>query len=397
MKNKFQILPLLTVIFIDSVGWGIVYPVFSAFLLTSSQSNSNAVFEIVISIYSVCMFLFSPLLGALSDNHGRKKLLLISMIGSGVGFVISALGLYFSTLSVLLAGRVISGMTAGSLGIAQAAIADLSNTENKANRIGYIVIANGLGFTCGPLLGALLINVTPSLFISMLFTGTLSAIGALIVFYFFDETHTPLTTKIDLLSSLKNLLQVGNFPNLKKIFICLFITMLGYITFFNYLPIFLHQRFNYSGNQQGYFLGYYAILFSASLCYFLPKLQKRFPLSKLVYTAIIFHSIFYLICFTATSAKTLYAYVIPISVFAPIMYVGLVTLLSNQASPTEQGKVMGIVGSICALTWALGPLLVASLTLVSFIAPVLISVAFLISSLLILSANSRQKTIALSS
>jgi DHA1 family tetracycline resistance protein-like MFS transporter len=400
MNQTLSIFSLLAVIFIDSVGWGIVYPIFTAYSFnhTSTLMSANTAFEITIAIYSACMFLFSPLLGALSDQFGRKKLLLASMIGNGAGFAVSATGVYLNSFSIILVGRIISGTTAGSLGISQAAIADLSSKDNKAYRLGLIALANGLGFTCGPLIGGLFLAFSFSLYISLLFTCLLAIAGTLGIYLFFNDTYRKDDSiNIELTSSFKILLNVAKHQNLTKLFASLFLTMLGYITFFNYLPLFVHEKFGFAGNEQGFFLAYYAILFSFSLTCLFSRLLQQLSLTRLVVLALAIHIVFYLICFYTTSTTNFYFTIIPIAIFSPFLYVGMVTLISNNASTADQGTVMGIVGSICALTWALGPLLVAALIKVNFEAPVVTSVLFLGMGLFMMSANNYQGELSLTS
>lgn len=397
MNQKLSVFSLLSVIFIDSVGWGVVYPVFAAYFFNNrSYANADIRFETAIAVYSIFMFFFSPVLGALSDQYGRKKLMLISMVGTGLGFAISATGIYLKSLFVLLLGRAVSGMAAGNLGISQAAIVDISTDHDKAYRLGLIALANGLGFTCGPLIGGLLIKATLTLYIPLIFICLLTITGALGIYFLFNDTpRIKHTAEIDLSTSIKNILGIKRFHHQRRMFASFFLAMLGYITFFNYLPLLLHTKFNFSGNEQGYFLAYYAIIFSLSLMYIFPKVIKYMELMKLVTMSIILHILFYQFSYYADDASLMYLTILPIALSAPIIYVGIVTLISSNSNSDDQGKIMGIIGSICALTWALGPLIVATLIKANFEAPVMISTCLLLFGLFHLNKSKELREAAL--
>ena len=141
---------------IDVVGLGIIIPVTPKLIMELSGADLSGAARIggwLIFVYAFMQFLFSPVLGGLSDRFGRRPILLASLFGFGIDYII--LG-YAPTLTWLFIGRMISGITGASFTTAGAYIADVSPPEKRAQNFGLIGAAFGLGFILGPVLGGLL-------------------------------------------------------------------------------------------------------------------------------------------------------------------------------------------------------------------------------------------------
>ena len=130
--------------------------------------------------------MFAPVLGRLSDKHGRRPVLLVSLLGTALGFFI--LG-FATTLWMLFVGRIIDGISGGNISTAQAYIADVTTKENRAKGMGLIGAAFGLGFVFGPAIGGILsrwgINVP------FLFAGGLALANTVLLYFALPETVTP--------------------------------------------------------------------------------------------------------------------------------------------------------------------------------------------------------------
>src|SRR5438105_1114250 len=161
----FKAAPLFLVLFIDSMGLGLVFPILNAlvidphanFISASFSANArNLLFGFTISIYMFCWFFGAAFLGDLSDQIGRKKSLMICLLGACFGYLFSALAVVVNSYLLLIIGRIIAGFTAGSQSIAQAAIVDISLPEHKARNLGLILFFASLGFIVGPMIGGIL-------------------------------------------------------------------------------------------------------------------------------------------------------------------------------------------------------------------------------------------------
>ena len=147
---------ILVTVFIDVLGIGIIIPILPE-LIKEFAGGSTALagrwFGILASSYALAQFLFAPLLGSLSDRVGRRPVILISLFGLGVDYVIMG---FAPTLGWLFAGRLLAGLMGASITTAHAYIADVSKPEDRARNFGLVGAAFGCGFIFGPALGGLL-------------------------------------------------------------------------------------------------------------------------------------------------------------------------------------------------------------------------------------------------
>src|SRR5262249_1769340 len=145
MKKKSPLLSIFLIVLVDVLGLTIILPLLPFY--AESLGATASVVGLLVSTYAVCQLIAGPPLGHLSDRIGRRPVLLVSQIGTCVGFLI--LG-FARTLWVVFLARIIDGLTAGNLTVAQAYIADVTEAENRAKAFGLIGIAFGVGFLVGP-------------------------------------------------------------------------------------------------------------------------------------------------------------------------------------------------------------------------------------------------------
>lgn len=147
---------IFVTLFVDILGIGLVIPVMPELVKSfvgGETATAGRYYGLLVSSYALMQFFFSPLLGALSDRFGRRPVLLVSLFGLGVDYVIIALA---PNLAWLFAARILSGILGASITTANAYIADISTRENRARNYGLVGVAFGLGFIFGPALGGVL-------------------------------------------------------------------------------------------------------------------------------------------------------------------------------------------------------------------------------------------------
>nr|WP_273700676.1 MFS transporter [Coxiella burnetii] len=144
------------------MGLSLLFPVLNAIIIdnhsnflpaATTLATRDFLYGLTVGIFMICWFFGAAILGDLSDTVGRKKALLVCLIGSFLGYLLSAFAVGIHSLTFLILGRVIAGFTAGSQPIAQAAIVDVSSEAHKARNIGLILLAISLGLSSGPSLG----------------------------------------------------------------------------------------------------------------------------------------------------------------------------------------------------------------------------------------------------
>ena len=153
-QHRAKVGIIFLIVFIDLVGFGIVIPFLP--LYAEEFGPSPVTFGLLMASYSAMQFLFAPILGRLSDRHGRRPVLLLSLAGSVVGYLLFA---FSGSLAMLFASRIIDGISGGNISTAQAVIADVTDERDRTRGMGIIGAAFGLGFICGPALAAVLVSV----------------------------------------------------------------------------------------------------------------------------------------------------------------------------------------------------------------------------------------------
>ena len=148
---------LFLTVFIDMVGFGIIIPVLP--LYAERFHASPVAIGWLTGIYSGMQIIFTPILGRLSDRFGRRPVLMLSLAGTALGFVLMGLA---QSVVLLFVARIIAGITGGNISIPQAYIADVTTPETRAKWMGMIGAAFGLGFTFGPMIGGIMSRISYS-------------------------------------------------------------------------------------------------------------------------------------------------------------------------------------------------------------------------------------------
>ncbi len=168
MSNTRILLTTFLTVIIDMLGVGIIIPIFPMLILPQSEfyilpanygiSNAFIMSGWLLSIYSIFQFIFSPILGQLSDKYGRRNILFVSILGTSISYLIFAYAIYIKSIPLMFISRAIDGITGANISVAQAIIGDVTSETNRAKNYGLIGIAIGIGFVFGPFIGGVLSN-----------------------------------------------------------------------------------------------------------------------------------------------------------------------------------------------------------------------------------------------
>ena len=163
MNGQRALVFIFCTVTLDIMALGLVIPVLPTLVLgfmDGDTAGAAQVFGVFATVWAAMQFVFSPVLGALSDRHGRRPVILLSCLGLGLDYIFMALA---PSLLLLFVGRVISGITSATIATASAYIADVAPPEKRARAFGMIGVAFGLGFVIGPAIGGLLGGFDPRL------------------------------------------------------------------------------------------------------------------------------------------------------------------------------------------------------------------------------------------
>jgi DHA1 family tetracycline resistance protein-like MFS transporter len=361
--KRSPLVVIFTTVFIDLVGFGIVIPVLPFYAEGSRFNATPRTVGLLFASYSVMQLIFSPILGRLSDKYGRRPVLLISIIGTGIGFLI--LG-FANTLWLLFVGRILDGITGGNISTAQAYIADITTPENRAKGMGLIGAAFGLGFVFGPAIGGILSRWGVG--VPFLFAAVLCFANALLLYFTLPETVTPDHPArvsaaggrglAQLLESLRN-------PRLAYVLIIYFLFIVAFSIMTTSFSLFTMFRFGYDAQHTGYLFAYVGILAVIVQGGLIGRLVKRFgELSLVIVGAFLFAGSLFAVPFVGPATGGLLALLVGGGLFSignSLSAPSLTSLASKSVGAGEQGSVMGVTQSVASLARAVGPALAAVL------------------------------------
>jgi multidrug resistance protein len=190
MKGDKNLWVLVFVCVINSLGFGIIVPILYSYGKTFGVTGE--ILGILTASFSVAQFFATPVLGSLSDKWGRKPLLVISLAGTCISFILFAEA---RSMIMLFAARVLDGLTGGNVSVAQAMVSDTARPDNRARRFGILSSAFGFGFVIGPAIGGFLNRY--GMQVPFYFAAGISLIGTLCSLFFLKETNPPDRTRKD--------------------------------------------------------------------------------------------------------------------------------------------------------------------------------------------------------
>lgn len=355
-----EVAPCLFAIFIDIMGFGLVAPLLVAIFTTPAhnifqiQSTSLSYFYLglAFALYPLLMFFGTSFIGDLSDIIGRKKTLLLCMIGMGIGFLLMGVGIMYADLFLFLFGRALSGLVSASQSVALATISDLSSPENKAIHLSYIALIQCLGFVVGPLLGGVLSGFK----LSSPFVGAaiFAAVSAVWIAVGFEETFVRKPDrKISLVRFFKIFAEAYQNERIRRLSIVFLIMQIGVAFYLPIILILFTTAFNYSPVMLGIFNGFIGASFALGLLILLPQMLKRFKIEQIVAICLIATCVSQLLSSVFPSQILLWLLAIPYGCTVETAFSGMFTSFSNAADATSQGWVMGISVAIMAIAWAI--------------------------------------------
>ena len=271
--NRSPVVVIFTTVFIDLVGFGIVIPVLPFYAQGTSFNATPRTVGILFASYSVMQLIFSPILGNLSDKYGRRPVLLLSIIGTGIGFLILGLA---TTITMLFIGRILDGITGGNISTAQAYMADITSEENRAKAMGMIGAAFGLGFIFGPAIGGILSRW--GIHVPFFFAAALCFANATLLYFGLPET-------IDTKNAAKDPVRRGRLrdarsalkePKLLFLLVIYFLFIMAFSIMTSSFSFYTMFRFGYDAQETGYlfaYVGLIAVIIQGGL---MGRLVKRF-------------------------------------------------------------------------------------------------------------------------
>ncbi len=377
---------ILITVLLDMLGIGVIIPVLPKLVTTLYGGDISAgasVFGWFVASYALMQFVFSPVLGNLSDAYGRRPIILSSLLGAGLDYLLMA---FAPTWKWLFIGRVISGITGANISAANAYIADVSAPEDRAKNFGMIGACFGVGFILGPALGGLLGSY--GLRVPFMAAAGLNLLNALYGFFVLPESHArenrrPFDWKrANPLASLQGLTR---YPVVLGLTAVIALERIAHDSLPSVWVLYTTYRFNWTELENGLSLTLVGIMFAIVSAGLTGKMVKKLGERKAIIFGLIVGSISFLVYGLATKGWMMYAMIVLGSI-GGIGGAAIQSLITKMVSATEQGAVQGVISSIQAIAAIIGPLMATNLFayFTSPTAPVHVpGAAFIASSILV--------------
>lgn len=358
-NEKFFTTPLLLIfliVFIDLIGFGMVIPVLPIYAQVAPFFASPFEIGLVVSIYSWMQFVFSPILGRLSDKYGRRPVLFVSMLGSAVGYVVLGLA---NTLVLVFVGRIISGITGGNISAAQAYIADVTTKENRAKGMALFGAAFGLGFVLGPAIGG--ITSKYGVHVPFFIAAVLSLIAATAVYLVLPESRRLRTDLSDEASvgRIAELLGSLREPKFGTISLTYFLLVTAFSIMTYAFVLYTAFSFRYNAEQNGYLFALVGLTAVFGQGVLFGPLVKRFGETWLAaFGCLLMAVTFILIPFVSPAFAGLAGLLgvcIMLAFANSLASPSLTSLASKITHEHRQGSALGILQSGASLARAIGP------------------------------------------
>jgi len=354
MKHKKALFVLFLVVSTELIGFGIIIPVLPQLAL--NLNVSSFAIGVLMAVYSLAQFFAAPVLGGLSDQYGRKPLLVMSKIGSVVGYCVLAIA---NTYGLFFLARLIDGITGGNISIARAYVADITTPEERPKGMAVIGMAFGFGFIVGPALGGILYSHTHGQFWAALAAAAASLVATILTIFLLKEPekraetykHTPLSL-------------IGGFLKLNSKFvmgICAiqFVFMTVFSGFETSFSVFTHHTLGYNVHQNSFlFVGLGLI----TLCVqgFVTRKKVSKP-AKMVQIGLVLALVSFLGLALSSVLSAVLISLVPLAIGIALVGVYLPALLSTLVDADVQGHTMGIYEGFGSLSRVMGPLVTFSL------------------------------------
>ncbi len=353
--KKSGLILILITLFIDSMGFGIIIPVVPTLLEEMAPQYTPAFLGgLLLTTYAIMQFICGPIFGGLSDQYGRRPILLASLFGFGVDYLITAIA---PSIEWLFFARFFAGIMGASFTTGAAYISDISNPQNRSQNFGLIGVAFGLGFIAGPLVGGLLGSVGTR--VPFYVTAGLTLLNWLIAFFLLPESlkkenRRPFTwARANPLGTFRSLFK---YDVIKSLIVPLSFVYLAAHAVQSNWSFFVKERFTWTEKQIGISLAVVGVMFAIVQGGLIRVLIPKFGQSRAVYIGLGFNALGLLLYAFAGQSWMMYAFT-TIYCLGGIAGPALQGIMASAVPPNAQGELQGGFTSIMSVMSIFGPLI----------------------------------------
>ena len=354
-KTRKNLVVIFAVVFIDFLGLSFILPLYPE--IADRFGLSATLITLLTASYAMMQFLFSPVLGRLSDRFGRKPILIISSLGTAVSFVIFGLA---NSVWILFASRALNGIFGSSVAVAQAYISDVTEKSERTNGMGLMGAALGLGLVFGPSLSAILGGY--GLGGPTFGAAAMTLLNSIMIIIFLKESLAPKLRKKErvfgiLRFKLSGFSEILKHPLMGGLVGAYFVLMFGIAAVQNIAVLFVEKRFHLTLQENGYIFAFIGLFMILTQGFLVGRMEKKIGESMTMITGILLLILGYLATPAIENISVIVVGAGFLSVGVGFCIPAVNSLVSKNASEDEQGEVFGLVQGLIGLALIAGPVL----------------------------------------
>ena len=354
-KDRTAAMPfIMLTTLIDMVSIGLIIPVLPALVgsFTGSQADQALWYGVVTFTFGFANFFASPILGALSDGHGRRPVLLLGFCGLALSFFATALA---TALWMLIVIRLVSGAMQANMSVSNAYVADITPPEERAKRFGMLGAMFGLGFILGPVMGGLLgaLDLRLPFFVA----GSLALLNLLYGYFVLPESLPAERRRpfvfgaANPVSSLRGLAQLQGVGRLVAVIAC---SALAQFVLYTTWVLYTTFKFGWGPMENGWSLAAVGVVSAVVQGLLLGRLLKRFSARRLAVLGLASSTLAYLMWGAASDGWMMFA-IIFVNLLGATVAAAIQSIISGAADARSQGQALGAVGGLNSLMAVAAP------------------------------------------
>jgi DHA1 family tetracycline resistance protein-like MFS transporter len=342
---------IFATIALDAAGIALIFPILPGLLRSMTGADEiSALFGTMLALYAFMQFVCAPVLGVLSDRYGRRPVLLLSLAGATIDYLVMA---YTPYLWLLFAGRAIA---AANTAVATAYIADITPEAKRARRFGLLNACFGAGFVTGPIIGGMLGDIAPR--DPFLAAAVLNGINLSLALFILPESHRPERTPIAwrALNPFEPLRWALTFRTLMPLLVAFLLISLVGQTYTTVWVLFVEDRFQWTGTEVGLSLGAFGALVALAQGFAVGPVTRWLGERGTLLLGVLCEAVGMIGLAFAQASWIVFA-LIPLIAFGGIGVTALRSLQANAVDRGRQGQLQGVVASFGSLAAIFGPLI----------------------------------------
>ena len=364
--SRARLSTIFAIVFVDLLGFSLILPLVPFY--AKEFGASDTIIGLLVASYAAAQLIGAPILGRLSDRYGRRPVLLLSILGTVIGFIMLGIA---NSLWMLFASRILDGLTGGNISVAQAYITDITDEKNRARGLGLIGAAFGLGFIIGPALGGVFSTIGTNLTfgpfnwtfaLPAFIAAAVATINWIAVLIFLPESLTEerradIARNPNTSFSLGNLREAFRRPQVGPLLQTRFFFSLAFAIFQTIFPLYALNRLDLQANQTAFVLTYVGILVALVQGVAIGRLSARFEEKQLIFVSSALIT-FALIAWAFTPSVTVLLIVlIPLAFSGGVLNTVINSALTKVVRVEDVGGILGLSAALDSATRVLSPTL----------------------------------------